>query len=138
MPTTIICPHCSEEIDDLSFACNYTEWGREYGSADFDFDAISWDDRESSDGDSENYEYSCPKCEHEITKEEVDAIDENEEPAIVKAPPILNQDSPLSQEISSYSSMQTTECSECKAKFEVESNEKDCCCPICSHEFTRD
>lgn len=64
-----VCPYCGHVDDYVKYDCSYTEWGREYGSYDA-YDGHNSSDRESRDGDTENYTYECPACGHELNERE--------------------------------------------------------------------
>lgn len=74
------CPHCEHEIDHLAYRASYSEYGSEYGTCNTDGNDHECEDRSSDDGDTEEYEYSCPECEHALDPDEVvDTLEENDD-----------------------------------------------------------
>ncbi|HNV61452.1 MAG TPA: hypothetical protein PKN54_00770 [Candidatus Cloacimonas acidaminovorans] len=56
------CPHCLEELDELIYEAQYTEWGSEVGTADLEGDIIDTEDHIYGDSETNEIEYSCPHC----------------------------------------------------------------------------
>lgn len=65
------CPECHAEIDELIYSANYTEWGREYGTADLNGDIIDTDNRDCDDSETIDIEYECPECNSCISPDEI-------------------------------------------------------------------
>ena len=69
------CRHCHAEIDHLDYSCNYTENGIETGSCDLNTDNPDCCNRDCDNSDDEDYEYTCPMCNHCFDPSE-DVLDE--------------------------------------------------------------
>ena len=67
------CPHCEEEIDELNYRAAYTEWGTETGTSNLNGENTEYDERESYDSETIEYEYMCPLCDAEIDPEDIES-----------------------------------------------------------------
>jgi hypothetical protein len=65
------CPHFDHEIDRLNYNAHYTEYGNEYGSCSLSGDDCESDERNSDDGECNDYEYQCPECEHSLSPDDI-------------------------------------------------------------------
>jgi ssDNA-binding Zn-finger/Zn-ribbon topoisomerase 1 len=65
------CPECGDEIDHLNYAAEYSEYGNEYGICDPNGDNNESDERNSNDGETNNYEYACPNCEAGVSLDDI-------------------------------------------------------------------
>lgn len=84
-----VCPHCREESDHILYECGVTQYGTESGKYAL-VRGHDCDDTEFNDSDSDNYEYECPNCNHDIdsrddyfydegSDEYLDAINEDDD-----------------------------------------------------------
>ena len=75
---TYKCPHCEEEINYYCYRC--TTYSKESGS----YSDQSHDSDECEQYDSDNYEYFCPECDHEV--DDPDFTEITEEPTSQTTP----------------------------------------------------
>ena len=69
-PTSIECPHCEQDIEHLAYRCNTS--GYESGTTSLNMDDDSCEDSETTDSDE--YEYFCPECDGEISRNLVERL----------------------------------------------------------------
>ena len=80
-----LCPECEEKIEYLNYQASTTGW--ESGSADLsetneseDYRKIeNYDYSDSGTNDSDNFDYSCPECDHSIELNQLIWKEETEE-----------------------------------------------------------
>jgi hypothetical protein len=72
------CPHCDHEIDRLNYNAHYSEYGMEYGSCNLNGDDCESDERNGDDGDTQDYEYQCPECDHELSPDDIINSDDDD------------------------------------------------------------
>jgi len=105
------CPHCSIGIDHLRYLQDYTEWGTESGTADFNGDVIEWGDRDCNDSQTENLHTLCPNCDERLDPsdvlDELPGEEEEEKEEEVKLSPAAcdtspNPTGPLVEKVRAY------------------------------------
>ena len=69
------CPYCKELIEYIKFSANYTEQGNCRGTVAFDGSDEESDDSDSNGYETEDHDYRCPLCNHDITWQQMENLE---------------------------------------------------------------
>lgn len=128
------CAHCDVEIDHLQYSSNVVEWGSS------DLDGSNMD---CNDSDTQNTNYECPECNHEIDPDEDvierDYEDEQDEEDTTpkdttKVVKVWKDDMFAESRYSIPSHIM--QCKKCEHAFEVNNKETDVECVKCNTKLT--
>ena len=73
------CPHCHEKIESLNYTCDTTEYSKESGFCDLNFEDHEFSDANTYNSKSDNFYYFCPECGEEINDGELLEDEEEKE-----------------------------------------------------------
>jgi ribosomal protein S27E len=79
------CRHCRAEIDRLNYSANYIEYGKEWGTCDFDGGDEETSDSACDEHNIEETEYECPNCGRTIDPDEdlMETLDDEEDEDVI-------------------------------------------------------
>lgn len=147
------CPECENEIGHLKYNAYYSESGSEWGTCDLNGDNREETDRECNDGDTSDYEFLCPECEHQVNPDDLldyrpgedpnedEDDDEDEEVNVTETEDIINDTATIVRASNDYvdGTQQrkingSIECPECH-HIVFRSLNESAICENCNHEI---